>query len=78
MDALLNLIPGGSLTAIIAAVIGVLGFIGTLLYKTKQAGINQQKAKEAKARAENLDRIKRAADARPGGSVLDDPNNRDR
>ncbi len=77
MDAILKLIPGGSLTALIASVLGVLAFVSGLLYKTKQAGINQQKAKEAEARAKNLDRIKHAADAQPNGSVLDDPNNRD-
>lgn len=49
------------------------------LYATgKSAGVNQQKAKEAKARDEDLDRIKRAADARPIGLPSDDPNNRDR
>lgn len=49
------------------------------LYATgKSAGINQEKAKEAAARERDLDAIKRAAGARPSGSVEDDPNNRDR
>lgn len=78
MDALLNLIPGGGLTAIIGAIIAGMAFVGTLLYKTKQAGVNQQKAKEAEARDKNIEALKRAADAKPSGSVSDDPNNLDR
>lgn len=77
MDWILNLIPGGSLTAIIAAVFAGIAAIGTLLYKTKQAGVNQQKAKEAQARERNLEAIKRAAGARPVGGVQSDPRNRD-
>lgn len=44
----------------------------------KSAGINQERAKHADQDRENLDRIRRAADARPTGSVHDDPYNRDR
>ncbi len=78
MDWLLNLIPGGGLTAILGAVLAGLAALGTLLYKTKKSGVDQQKAKEAVKRDQNLDRIKRASDAKPAGSVSDDPNNRDR
>ena len=78
MDWILNLIPGGGLTAILAGIVAVIGFLGTLLYGAKKAGVNQQKAKEAEARERNLDAIKRAAAAQPAGSTADDPNNRDR
>lgn len=81
MEWLLNLIPGGSATATLGAILGtVILAIGAgwkLLASAKKAGINEQKAKEAKARDQNLDRIKRAADARPAGGLSDDPNNRD-
>lgn len=78
MDWLLSLIPGGGLTAIFAAVLAAVAGLGTLLYKTKKAGIDQQKVKEAQANAKDLERIRRANDARPTGRVLDDPYNRDR
>lgn len=44
----------------------------------KKAGVNEQIAKEAKARDENLKRIKAAADAgnRPP-DIVSDPHNRD-
>lgn len=77
MDWLLNLIPGGSLTVIIGGILAVIAAGWRLLAGAKKAGVNEQKAKEAKARAENLDRIKRAADVRPAGGVSDDPYNRD-
>ena len=78
MDWLLNLIPGGGLTAIIGGVLAVIAAGWAAARGLTKAGENKQKAKEAKARAENLDRIQRAADARPVGSVSDDPNNRDK
>ena len=43
----------------------------------KQAGRDAERAKHAAQERENLDRIKRAADARPRGGVSDDPYNRD-
>ena len=43
----------------------------------KQSGINQERASNAAQRDKNLDRIKRAADARPDRGVQDDPFNRD-
>jgi hypothetical protein len=78
MDWILNLIPGGSLTAILAAVFAGIAAIGTLLYKTKQAGVNQQKVKEADAYAKSIKDIENAGNARPIGLPDDDPNNRDR
>lgn len=77
IDALLSLIPGGSLTAIIAGVVAALGIIWRILAGVKKSGVNQQKVKEAEARAKNLDRIKRAADARPDPDIVSDPRNRD-
>lgn len=44
----------------------------------KQAGRDAERAKHAAQERENLDRIKRAADARPTVGVRDDPFNRDR
>lgn len=43
----------------------------------KTAGRNQERAKNAEARDKNLDRIKRAARAKPRHGVQDDPYNRD-
>lgn len=61
------------IAAAAAALLSVLG-----LYATgRAAGKNAQLVKEAKAREQNLDKIKRAAAARPAGGVSDDPNNRD-
>lgn len=77
MDWLLNLIPGGSLTAILGVVAAVGLGLWRLLAGAKKAGINQQKAKEAEQRERNLDAIKRAADARPIGGVQSDHRNRD-
>ncbi|MDI1266807.1 MAG: hypothetical protein PS018_26440 [bacterium] len=65
---------------ILAAVAGAVALIASAwaaLRGAKKAGIDEQKAKEAEARAKNLDRIKRAADARPSGSLHNDPRNRD-
>lgn len=78
MDFLLNLIPGGSLTAIAAAVVAALAGVWRIYASGKKAGRNEEGARHAEDRDENLERIKRAADARPSGSVSDDPRNRDR
>ena len=77
IDALLSLIPCGGLTAVLVAAGGALLALWRIIAGVKQSGVDKQKAKEAEARAQNLDRIKRAADARPTGSVSDDPYNRD-
>jgi len=44
----------------------------------KRAGRNEERIRHAQEREENLNRIKRAANARPSGRVSDDPYNRDR
>lgn len=43
----------------------------------KKRGREEKELEYAKDRAEQLNRIRRANDARPTGSVHDDPNNRD-
>lgn len=77
MDALLNLVPGGSLTAILAAVLAALAGVWRVYASGKSAGRNEQKAKEADNRADNLKRIHDASGARPAGGVSTDPHNRD-
>ena len=77
MSWLLDLIPGGGITA---AIVGLVAALGTLfgLFKTVQkTGYEKRKAEEAEERAENIDRIADAAGAKPSGSVSDDPHNRD-
>lgn len=78
IDLILSLIPGGNITVILTAIAGAAIALWRIVAGIKQSGVNQQKAKEAEARAENLDRIKRAADARPRGELSNDPYNRDR
>lgn len=77
MDALLNLLPGGSLTVVAAAVIAAV----LSLFKAYSAGRSdaaaKQRLKEAEAHAKEMERVARAALARPAGRVSDDPNNRD-
>lgn len=77
LDALLSLIPGGNLTVILAAVGAGLLALWRIFAGVKQSGVDKQKAKEAEARAKNLDRIRRAADARPDPDIVSDPRNRD-
>lgn len=60
-----------------AVVLAVLAVVARIFFMGKTAGKLESKAKEAKARDENLARIKRAADARPTKDVQSDPNNRD-
>lgn len=55
-----------------------LGVVWGMLASARKAGRDEQKAKEGEARAENLQRIKDAAAARPAGGVSDDPHNLDR
>lgn len=77
MDWLLNLIPGGGLTAVIGAVLAGIAALGTLLWKSKKAGRDEQKVDEYERHLQELEHVKRAARARPVGGVLDDPDNRD-
>lgn len=79
MDWLLSLIPGGgfSLIGIIGALAAGLLALWRMQSNAKKAGRDEQIAKEAKYRDETLDRIKRAADAKPTTDILHDPNNRD-
>lgn len=77
MDAILNLLPGGGLTALLAGLGALAAFVGTMLWGARKAGQDAEKAKEAKRRDQDIERLRRAADARPRGGVLDDLNNRD-
>lgn len=77
IDMILGVIPGGGLTAIIAAIVAALGAVALVFKKGSDAGRDKEKAKEAAARAKNLERIKDASAARPVGGVHDDPRNRD-
>lgn len=43
----------------------------------KKAGRNEERATNAAQREKDLDRIKRAADARPSADIVSDPYNRD-
>lgn len=72
-----SLIQGGNLT--VAAIIagGILLIIGYVYARAYRDGMRRKELEEAKARAENLDRIKRAASAYPDVGLSDDPNNRD-
>lgn len=83
MDWLLSLIPGGGITAAIGGIVAALGLLFGLFKTVQKTGVDKQKAKEAEARAKNLEALKRAADAGIGirpddGGVLTDPRNRDR
>lgn len=62
---------------IIGAILAALG-LGGLWVKAENSGKAKKEAEHAKQREKDLDRIKRAADARPHGGVQDDPCNRDR
>lgn len=77
LDLIISAIPGGGLTAIVAAVLAALAGVFGVYRSGKKAGQNQQKAKEAESRARNLDRIRDAANARPIGDIVSDPRNRD-
>lgn len=77
MDWLINLIPGGGLTFFAGLAAALLAALGYGAKKAHDAGVNKQKAKEAEARARNMERIQNAARARARGSVSDDPHNRD-
>ena len=79
MSALLAwLLSNPTVIAIGAAIIGALGFGLQQRSAGAKAERNAQKAKEADAYAKHIQDISDAANARPSGSVHDDPNNRDR
>lgn len=64
LDALLSLIPGGSLTAIGGAVVAALVAVWRIYAAGKKSGQNEAKAKEADHYARYLDEIAGAHDAR--------------
>lgn len=71
MEALI----GWALPYIVAAVGALIG-LWRVWAAGKKAGKNEERARYAEAREKNLERIKRAAGAKPRG-VHDDPYNRD-
>lgn len=73
----MSLLPGGELTLWGGLAAAVLAGLAYLFNRVKQSGIDAQKAKEAKARDDEIARIKRASNASPSGSLSNDPNNRD-
>lgn len=71
---------GGGIAALAAIVLAVVGIISKLLFDAKRAGRVAEQIKGATIRDQNLETIKRAADARDhanDGDVSVDPNNRD-
>lgn len=79
MSALLAFLLGNkTILAIGAAIIGGLGYGFQQRLAGAKAERTKQKAKEADAYEKHLQEISDAANARPTGSVLNDPNNRDR
>lgn len=61
----------------LVAATGALAIVWRVFLAGKQSGINQERVKHAASERENLEHIKRAADAKPVGGVQDDRNNRD-
>lgn len=81
MDALLSLIPGGSLTAILAVVAAALAAFWRTYVAGRRSGENEAKAKEARSHERELEDVGRAHDARnrvdAGGLPDDDKYRRD-
>ena len=77
MDWLLNLIPGGGITAAIGGIVAALVALFGLFKTVQRTGYEKRKAEEAEDRAKNIDHIADAAGAKPRGGVHDDPHNRD-
>ena len=76
MELILSVIPGGWLSAIGAAFVAAVVGVWRIYHSGHKAGQDKQKAQEAKDRAQNLDRIRDAAMAKPR-DVLSDKRNRD-
>jgi hypothetical protein len=64
MEALLSLIPGVSLTAIVGGIVAALAVVWRIFAAGKKSGRNEAKAKEADSYAKHLQDIERAANAR--------------
>lgn len=64
MDAILSLIPGGSLTAIGGAIVAALVAVWRVFAAGKKAGLNQARAKEADSYEKHLEDLARGHDAR--------------
>jgi hypothetical protein len=76
---MLDLLTGGwvKFAALGAAILALVGYVTFLFGKAREHGRMEEELKHANAKAANLEKIKRAARARPTGSVHDDPDNRD-
>ena len=77
ISAILALL-GPKIIGIMALVLAALGWGFQQRLAGAKAERNKQKAKEADAYESHLKDIADAANARPSGSLSDDPNNRDR
>ncbi len=77
MDWLLNLIPGGGITAAITGIVAALGALFALFKTVQRTGYDKRKAEEAEADAKVNKKLVDAVGAKPARSVSDDPNNRD-
>lgn len=81
MDTILSLIPGGSLTAILAAIVAALGWGFHQRLAGAKAERSKARAKEADAYEQHLQEISGAHDARnridPDRLPNDDPYRRD-
>lgn len=80
MTALLTFLAGKAATYLVGAAVIIAAFVATYV-KGRLSGAKLEKAnqaaKEAEARANEIDRIKRAAGAAPTVGVQQDPRNRD-
>ena len=83
MGWLLDLIPGGGLTATLVGIVAALGALLGLFKTVQRTGHDKRRAEEAEARAKNLDDVRRAQDAAAGvrpatpEQLHNDPHNRD-
>lgn len=80
MTALLTFLAGKAATWFVGAAVIIAAFVATYV-KGRLSGASRERdkqaAKEAEARANEIDRIKRAAGAAPSVGVQQDPHNRD-
>lgn len=67
--------PNGIFAVLMAVILGVVAWLRRDARKDER---NKLRAKEADAYEQSLKELADAADARPSGSVSDDPYNRDR
>jgi hypothetical protein len=71
------LFSGPTWILISGAVVAGIAALGTLFYKADKGGYNRKKAEDLDAYEKYIEDLNRAANARPTGSLSNDPNNRD-